>query len=180
MNKVIVMLSGTPQGKNALSELLKQQAWVWDINPKNALGAEMKNPNRQSPLNFNPKFYWNGERDATYYKYLSDWIKILNKHFDYEAQYIEEKIQSFNDDTDEEKKSLEGKTFNNFVLVIHGISPQLIDQLKEEHGALRVIIVAPSTEFYNEQNQNVVPENVDFVVKETQEEISDFVTNLLK
>ena len=34
MRKAIILLNGTPDGKNNFSSILKELAWVWDINPK--------------------------------------------------------------------------------------------------------------------------------------------------
>ena len=35
MKKAIVILSGAPSGKNRFTQICKQSAWVWGINPKN-------------------------------------------------------------------------------------------------------------------------------------------------
>lgn len=143
MNKAIVLLSGTPSGKRTFNEILQRNSWVWNINPKDFLYEKLFK-----------SISYDGEKDEAFYKNLQEVSNLLNEKFEYERKYLKEKIGRFLQDTDE-VKTHEGKTFNSFVLVAHGVSKGLVEYLKDEFGIFKIHI-APLNTNPNIENQDVI------------------------
>lgn len=152
MNKVILCIGGTPSGKAKFDELTKENCWVWNLNPKNRLG------------NLAKEFYWNGERNEEYYSFTSEFLQLLNKYFDYEKNHLRKKIEDFRNDVDEVKKDISGKEYNKFVLILHGISREAREMLKDEYGVLEVHI--------SRRDLNTTPER-DWVLYEDDEDFEE-------
>lgn len=174
MKKAIVVLTGTPTGKNRLSEIILRKVWKWDINPKNLLTKIARE-----------KFYWKGERNEEFYKFLSEMFSLVNKNFGFEENYILDYIRLFENDKDEEKLLLDKETgevqakFENFLLVIHGISKELTTRLKDEFGALVVQVTDSelNTQVYNTDGSQKTDFDFDYVLYEND---ADFVTEAEK
>lgn len=127
MKKAIIVLNGTPDGKSAFSLVLKEIAWVWELNPKKYIKDKAK------------LFNHDGETDLE--KYAGEQLELVNKHFDFEKKYLRENIGRFKADEDEFKtNALKTKSFDKFVLIIHGVSQDIIEHLKEEYGIFTVNI----------------------------------------
>lgn len=125
MRKAIILLNGTPDGKNNFSSILKELAWVWDINPKKYIRDKGK------------IFYYDGESDAS--KYVNEQLELVNKHFQFEKNYLLDNIRKFNSD-DSEIKTFGNKSFDKFLLIIHGVSQDMVEYLKDEYGIFTVNI----------------------------------------
>jgi hypothetical protein len=127
MQKTVILLSGTPQGKQSFAQKVKEIAWVWQINPKDHIKDNAKT------------FYWDGVKTEEIYKYVGEQLPILNRYFNYEQKYLEDKIERFLSDDDEYKRSGD-KVFDKFILVVHGVSKDLVPFLQEEYGVFRIHI----------------------------------------
>lgn len=125
MNKAIILLSGTPSGKSKFIETAKNSSWLWNINPRDFLGAKSNS------------FYWDGERTDEYYKFSNELLKLVNKYFEFEEKYLKEKIEKFQSDYSETKTNKE-KVFNKFLLIAHGISKDIVPMLKNEYGVFEI------------------------------------------
>lgn len=128
MQKTIILLSGTPEGKTKFAEIAQQISWVWQINPKNHIRDNAK------------LFYWDGTKTEETWKYVVEQLEILNKYFDFERKFLKDKIQRFLGDTDEYKTSKELKVFDKFILIAHGVSKGLVPFLQEEYGVFKIHI----------------------------------------
>lgn len=127
MRKAIILLNGTPAEKKNFSSILKEIAWVWDIDPRKYIRDKAKQ-----------FFYCNGDL-SDIGKYVAEQLNLVNKHFDFERTYLTENIQRFVDDEDE-VKTFGNRSFDKFVLVVNGVSAELLEFLKEEHGAFVVTV----------------------------------------
>jgi hypothetical protein len=128
MNKTIILLSGSPGAKAKFIESAKKIAWLWNLSPKDFIRANSK------------IFYWvsepdNKEKDN---RYLREMLELLNRHCEFERKYLEQNLQNFQDDDSQQKENKEGKVFDNFVAIIHGVSKPLVNFLQEDFGAFRI------------------------------------------
>lgn len=131
MKKAVLVLSGLPEGKNKFNEVAKETCWIWHVNSKNHLGRVAKN-----------EFFSDGaERDERYNKFIADLFKLVNDNFNFEEKYIRDLLENkFLLDSDEHK-TFEGKTFENFLFVVHGLSSRdLLNELENEYGAMQIHI----------------------------------------
>ena len=162
MRKSILVLSGNPTGKNKFNEIIKETCWVWAVNSKNHLGRVAKN-----------ELFSDGERDEKYNKFISDFFRLVNDNFNFEERYIRDLLENkFLPDNDE-YKTFEGKTFENFLFVIHGLSSkELLQTLEEEFGVMQVHISS------RELNSNV--EAHDKVLYYDDEDFVQQVENLIR
>jgi len=126
MRKAIILLSGTPTGKNRFAEVAKQKAWLWNINYKNVLA------DRFSDL------LQGEDRDKTYYRFVAKILDLANKFYDAEKRYLWEKATKFSQDEDEAKIDKEGNKFEIFLLIMHGVSRELIEPLKNDFGVFEI------------------------------------------
>lgn len=117
MKKTIILLDGTPKGKNRILELTKDIAWVWSIKPRKYVEDK-------------EKIFLNGGEDLE---------SELKEQVDYnlERNYIKETIGRLHKDSDEIKVHGD-KAFDRFVLYIHNVSPDLVEWLKDEYGVFTV------------------------------------------
>jgi len=160
MQKAVLILSGNPSGKNEFDRIAKETCWVWHCNSRNHLGKISKS------------FFWNGERDEKYEKYISEIFPILNDYFDFEENYFKDLLNNkFLPDSDDVKTSEDGKEFRKFLFVIHGLSKSLVQVFEEEYGAFQIHISSRSL------NSNV--ENHDVVLYEDDPDFREQVENLI-
>lgn len=129
MNKKIILLSGNPSAKNKFLESAKSRAWVWGLNSKDAISKN---------LNI---FGWNSnnEKDESYYKFIDELKEVANKYTDFEENYLTQNIENFLQDEDQ-TKSYNGKEFDNFLLIIHGVSRDLVNWLKSDYGVFQIYV----------------------------------------
>ncbi len=166
MKKAILILSGTPSGKNEFDKIAKETCWIWHTNSRNHLGKVSKKD-----------FFWNGERDEDYEKYLSEIFPVLNKYFNFEEKYFRDLLDNkFLPDNDEVKTDQEGKEFQNFLFVIHGLSKALVPVFEEEYGAFQIHISSRNLNSNVENHDKVLYEDdVDF-----KEQVEDLINTLVK
>jgi len=163
MKKAILVLSGDPTGKNKFNEIIKETCWVWSVNSKNHLGRIAKN-----------ELFFEGERDEKYNKFISDFFKLVNDNFNFEEKYIKELLENkFLQDNDEYKTDTEGKKFDRFLFIIHGLSSkELLQELESEYAAMQIHISS------RELNSNV--ESHDKVLYHDDEDFRAQVENLIE
>jgi hypothetical protein len=159
MKKAIIIASGTPEGKNKFDEIVKKSSWSWNVNFKNYLGSLSKN------------FYWSGERDETYYKFIVELSDLTNRYFSSEEKYLREKIEKFNSDDSEQKIGEDGKVFTKFILIIHGVSRDLVDMLESDYGLFQLHI--------SRRDLNTNTESHDYVLYEDDENFEEEVERVL-
>ena len=145
MNKTILVLTGEPEQKNDFIERVKSLAWINNTNPKSNLGRFVNQVRR------------NKDRDEDYWNSLSELMKLLNKRFNYEEEFIVEEIEKFLSDDDEVKIDRDGRKYDKFILIIHGLSRDLRDRLKSDYP-LFVIRLATSNQPSSETAQDFVLE----------------------
>ena len=109
MNKAIILLSGTTPSR--FIEIAKKSSWVWHININNFLGSR-KN-----------EFYWDGEEGQFYNSFTHEFFALIYKYFTAD---------------DNEVKVAKGKVFTKFLLVVHGVSDNLVSTLKDEYGVFKI------------------------------------------
>lgn len=157
MKKAIILLSGTPSGKSKFIEIAKKESWIWNINSRDFLGTKA------------PSFYWDGERNENYYKFLGEYLKLVNKYFDFEEKYLREKFDKFSSD-DSEFKSSGDKQFDKFVLIAHGVSKELVSTLESDYGVFKIHVsrkdlnsnIEPDLVLY-EDDENFEAETIRFI-----------------
>ena len=125
MKKTIIVQSGSPEPKNKFAEIVKDMAQVWPINAKDFLRENLR------------LFYWDGSRTDEINKLVVEQLELFNEKFDFEKNYLVDKITKFNED-DSEVKVKENKTFDKFVLIAHGVSKNLLPFLQEEYGVFKI------------------------------------------
>ena len=91
MKKTIIVLSGSPEAKNKFAEIVKDMAWVWSINAKDFLRENLR------------LFYWDGSRTDEINKLVVEQLELFNEKFDFEKNYLVDKITKFNEDDSEVK-----------------------------------------------------------------------------
>lgn len=128
MRKSIILLSGTPAGKSEFGKIAQEISWVWQVNPKDHVRDTSK------------LFYWNGVKTEKTWKYINEQLAILNKYFDYEKNFLKDKIERFLGDDAEYKTSKDNKVFDKFILIAHGVSKDLVPFLQEEYGVFKIHI----------------------------------------
>jgi hypothetical protein len=133
MKKSIIILSGTPEGKNKFDEIAKKTSWIWAINPNNRLGDISKN-----------SLFWDGEKSESFQKFLSEFRQLANKYLDFEASYVRSMVEKFLSDDDAVKVSPDGKKFEKFLLVVHGMRNDLYPLFEENYGAFQIHISSRS------------------------------------
>lgn len=163
MNKATILLSGLPEGKSKFIENAKKISWCWNVNPLDFLSTKSNG------------FYWDGERNEEHYKFLREFLGIVNKYYMFELKYLKEKIEKFLSDENEQKLSGD-KIFTNFILIAHGVSKELVSILKDEYGVYQIHISR------RDLNSNI--ELYDLVLYEDdenfEEEVIRVVTTLAK
>lgn len=127
MEKAIILLSGTPDGKNKFIDIAKSASWLWNINARDFLGSKSSS------------FYWSGERNEDYYKFTSEFLGLVNKYFEFEEKYLREKIERFLSDDSTEKRHGD-KSFEKFILIVHGVSKNIVQTLMSDYGVFKVHI----------------------------------------
>ena len=145
MNKTIVVLTGEPDAKNEFLDKVKPLAWFNNFNPKSYLGKVTEHIREEK------------ERDEDYWNFLAEFLKLTNKYFDYDEPSVRKKIEEFLADSEEVKVTNDGKTFDKFLLIIHGLSRDIRESLKEEYP-LYVIRLATRNQPSSETNQDFVLE----------------------
>ncbi len=169
MNKAIVVLTGTPEGKSKFDAVAKKSCWLWNSNPKNYLTKIAKD-----------KFYWDGEKNEKYFQFIAEQFQLVNKYFGFEEIYIGDLIEKFTQNENEQMslKSDNGEeqVFNNFLLVIHGLSKELTTKLKEDQGVFQLHI--------SNRKLNTNIENHDYCLYDDDEnfdeEVNRFINILMK
>lgn len=125
MKKTIILLSGSPDAKNRFAEIAKTVSWVWAINAKDYIRENLK------------LFYWDGSRTEEINKLVAEQLELFNEKFNFEKNYLVDKITKFNED-DSEVKINGNKTFDKFILIAHGVSKDLVSFLQEEYGVFKI------------------------------------------
>ena len=164
MNKTIVVLTGDPDAKNEFLDKVKSLAWFNNFNPKSYLGKVTEHIREEK------------ERDEDYWNFLSEFLKLSNKYFDYEETSTRKKIREFLADNDEAKVTKDGKRFDKFLLIIHGLSPDIRESLKEEYPVF-IIRLETSKQSSSEMAQDfVLKTDLDNYDKEV-ERVINILTN---
>lgn len=125
MKKSVILLSGTPEEKSRFIDIAMGISWVWNVSFKNQLTSLSKS-------------FTDSERDEKYHKFISEFRELTNKYWKAEEKYLKENIEKFNRDSDVEKISPDGRRFDTFILIMHGVSPNLVEMLKDEYGVFTV------------------------------------------
>jgi len=162
MKKTIILLSGTPDGKSKFAEIAREISWTWEINPKNQIRDNARS------------FYWKKNDKDDIYKYISEQLEILNRYFDFERNFLKDKIERFLSDEDEFKKSPEGKVFDKFILIAHGVSKNLVPFLQDEYGVFKIHISK------KEYNSNEKFDNDITVLYEDEEDFTIQVNKIIE
>lgn len=116
MKKGFLILVGNHEAKNLLQEHLKQNYWIWNVNPYNHT--------RHNEDSMGWKFDDSEAPD----EYISKIIALRNEYYDYEYKYI----TGFIPKVKESNKALEnGKSAD--LMIAHGIDRELIERLCSEH-----------------------------------------------
>lgn len=170
MNKVIIVLGGTPRGKTEFQRILMNAAWVWNINPKNKLAGLAEK-----------ELFWKGERTEEFYKALNALAHIANTAWGFEKNHVLEKIESFLSDPDEQKTKDGINFFSKFVMVIHGITAELAKTLKEEYGAFSLYISEKSlnTQYKDDADRKKIEDRYDHILYEDDTQFSLNVENVI-
>src|SRR5258706_761119 len=160
MDKTIVLLSGTPTGKTRFSELVNEIAWQWNCNSKDFLADQAKSMG------------WNGIRDDKFYKFIAELLSLANKNFGFERKYLEQKIEAFKkDDSITKTDKISGKEFSKFVLILHGVSKDLVASLKEDYGVYKIYVTSHAL------RTNVIPERDFILYDDIEVNNGDFLPN---
>ena len=125
MNKAIILLSGLPSAKTKFIEESKKSNFLWNCNFRDFLGTKANG------------LYWDGERDENYYGFTLEFSRLVSKYFRAEEKYLKEKIEKFLADDSEEKK-IGNNVFTNFLLIVHGVSKELVSTLESEYGVFQI------------------------------------------
>ena len=133
MNKAIVLITGTSAGRSKFNKIAKETCWVWSASPRDYLCKVSNN-----------KFYWNGDKDDNFFKFITDLSNLVNTSYEFEKKYIDELVEKFRQTDDEVKTSYDEhgnqKTFNRFLLVIQDISKEFTEELKDDEGGFQIHI----------------------------------------
>ncbi len=161
MNKVILILSGDPAGKKIFDGVAKKSSWLWNINARNHLGKVAKD-----------KLFWRNERDDVYNRFIAELFESANKAFNFEENYIKDLLNNkFLADDSDIKTDENGKMFHNFLFVIHGLSKELVEKLKDEYGAFQLHLT--------KQEDKSLEDRYDFVLYEDHENFEQAIESLL-
>lgn len=113
MNKAIILISGTPDSKKKFVDLAKKEVWLWNVDLHNFLGSKKNG------------FYWDGDRSQDYNNFTIEFFAMVYKYFMLD---------------DSEFKLNVKRTFDKFILIVHGVSKELDTKLKDEYGVFRILI----------------------------------------
>lgn len=158
MDKAIVVISGTPNGKDEFIKIAKQTCWVWQVNPKKFIS-------KIASKNF-------GVDTENNYEIIQNMSNLLNPT-GFERTYVMNLVQKFLQDDSETKcefandNDIATKRFDRFVLIIHGISRELIYTLKEDYGAFCVGIFDK-----NMEGTGLSDSSYDFILHKDDEDFS--------
>ncbi len=72
MDKTIILLSGTPSGKATFDRIVKETSWSWNCNSKNFLADITRS------------LGWDGLRDEKFYKFISEFLSLANRYYEFE------------------------------------------------------------------------------------------------
>ncbi len=122
MKKAIILLSGTPEGKAKFIEVAKTLSWVKNVSFKTQLGV------------YTQSLHDGVERNEAYDNFIYELRDLVNRYFDAEIKFIERSIERFIFDKQDEKHLPDGKSFTTSLLILHGVSKNLFETLKAEHG----------------------------------------------
>lgn len=166
MNKLMILLSGTPDGKKNFDKIIKKECWTWNCNAKNFLS------------DLSRSFGWDGvTRDDKFYKFISEFLSLLNRNFNFERKYLDQKIKAFLDDESEVKTDRETqKEFSKFILIMHGVSKDLVEGLKQKYGVYKIYIARGKKEDWN--NSTYIPES-DSVLYEDDDTFEQEILNIV-
>lgn len=162
MNKALIILTGSPSSKNKFDEIVTKSCWRWAGNCRNKIPETATD------------YGWDGEKNENFYSYQREQIDLVNRYFKHEERYYGELIERFEQDSDEVKvlKTKDGeKVFTKFLLILHGVSPELTEKLKEQHGAYQIHVTN------HELKTNV--DIHDLVYFEDDETFEDDINNLI-
>lgn len=162
MKKTIILLSGSPNSKNRFTEIVKDIAWIWGINSKDYIRENLR------------LFSWDGNRTEEINKLVEDQLKLYNENFDFERKFLKDRIERFLSDEDEFKKSPEGKVFDKFILIAHGVSKNLVPFLQDEYGVFKIHISK------REYNSNEKFDNDITVLYEDEEDFTIQVNKIIE
>jgi hypothetical protein len=146
MDKSIVIISGEQHGKKKFNKIARERCFVRNVNVFNQIQDKTK------------KFI-----------VANNECEVEDQYCRYENQNIGEQIERFQQDDSEEKTVSIGeciKTFTKSLLVLHWISPELTEGLKESEGAMQLHIASSDSET-NIENYDIVlyEDTVDFIEK---------------
>jgi len=159
MKKAIILLSGSPSGKNKFIEEAKKSSWLWNCNSRDFLGTKAHS------------LYWDGEKNEKYYDFTLEFLNLVNKYFYFEARYLKDQIEKFLSE-DSESKTDKVKKFNTFLLIVHGVSKELVSELESEYGVFQVHI--------SQRNLNTNIELYDTVLYEDDDNFENEVNRVIR
>lgn len=160
MKKAIILLSADLQSSNdRFTEEARKISWVRNCDPRGFLGSKANG------------FYWDGEENQHYYDFTLEFLGLVNKYFYFEARFLKEKIEKFLSDDYETKKDRNGKEFDTSLLVIRGVSNELVNELESEYGAFRVHV--------SQKDLNTNIELYDTVLYEDDEDFGEEVNRVI-
>lgn len=121
MSRKMILLSGTPEGKEKFSHIVSRQNWVRKVSPKDYIW-EMISP------------FW-GLKDSEEKKatFLNKQIQTLNKFVNFEEQFLEREIDGFFSGSDV-VRTTDGSKFYNQFLLIQDFSWTIVESLKDKWG----------------------------------------------
>jgi hypothetical protein len=158
MRKAIVVIAGDSSSKTKFDQIAKTQHWVRNLSSHNFLTKIAKD-----------KLYWDGEKGQLYYKFISGFSSLVNECFGFERNYINEEIEKFNQHDCDKMifKDLFGveKGFETFVLVIHDLTKELTEELKNSEGIFDLFVTSHKTEKDDFQHDFVIENDSNFEEK---------------
>jgi len=69
-------LTGKGTGKSKFIESAKKISWIWNVNPLDFLSTKSNG------------FYWDGERNEEHYKFVREFLGIVNRYYMFELKYL--------------------------------------------------------------------------------------------
>ena len=95
----------------------------------------------------------------------------IRKYFYFEARYLKDQIEKFLSE-DSESKTDKVKKFNTFLLIVHGVSKELVSELESEYGVFQVHI--------SQRNLNTNIELYDTVLYEDDDNFENEVNRVIR
>jgi hypothetical protein len=131
MNKLILMVSGSREGKNIFQKTLKENLnyWVWNVNPGNEANYIIG------------LLGWDGlEKDNKYQEFYDQLFDMAEKTFGFRKVYIDKMIDRF---LAHDRAQ---------ILIIHQ-AEDMLEDLKDDDGILSLYVAKTKGELENNLNK---------------------------